>query len=218
MLQLRSLRSGKGSIWRIFTDIKKSADNVAFVTYAWCKPALGAIGGPACSGVLEQMPIELHGAGLRVSAPLKDVRPWCLAQGVWLWQFCQKDAGGHFVELWQCSSAPPSTKEQISVLLLGWCSSTALSSTHHVTPTFLVSPQTFLRLCWQQTFTNSIYGCAPILEELESLCNLNGLQVPCHTTSSEQDTEFHFEGAKEGEINSQWFVFHNVTYRYPPEV
>lgn len=113
VLQLRSLRSGTGSIWRITTDIKTSADSVAFVTCAWCELALGAIGGSACSGVLEQMPIELHGAGLRVSVPLKDVRPWCLTQGVWLWQFCQKHAGSHFVELWQCSSAPPSTKEQI---------------------------------------------------------------------------------------------------------
>lgn len=61
MLQLRSLRSGKGSIRHIFTDIKTSANSVAFVTCARYEPALGAIGGSACSGV--QMPIELHGVG-----------------------------------------------------------------------------------------------------------------------------------------------------------
>lgn len=44
VLQLRSLRSGTGSIWRITTDIKTSADSVAFVTCARCEPALGAIG------------------------------------------------------------------------------------------------------------------------------------------------------------------------------
>lgn len=67
VLQLRSLRSGTGSIWRITTDIKTSADSVAFVTCARCEPALGAIG---------------ESALFWCSWANANWAPWCWAPGV----------------------------------------------------------------------------------------------------------------------------------------
>ena len=82
---------------------------------------------PANSGVLWQMPIELHGAGLWAQVPLEDIGPsWRLFLTVW----CQKHA----------PVACRTGKELIPVLLLGWCPSTAMSSSPCVTAGLLVSP------------------------------------------------------------------------------
>ena len=79
--------------------------------------------------------------------------------------------GGHFVGLWQCFSC--------SSLLLGcYCPSTTLSSSHRAMAHLLVSPpHSWDCAGWSsKPSCDGTYGCA-ILEELDYLCNLNGLQV-----------------------------------------
>lgn len=220
VLQLRSLRSGTGSIWRITTDIKTSADSVAFVTCARCEPALGAIGESAlfwCSWANANWAPRCWAPGVGPTKGCEALVPHSrsltltvLSETCWK-SFCRA------LTVFLCSSfhkgadiGPPAG------LMLSY-SPVQLSSCNAHFP----------------SISSYSWGCAdrhskpsqiafkdapPSWRRLESLCNLLGLQIPCHTTSSEQDTEFHCNGAKEGEINSQWFVFHNVTYRYPPEV
>ena len=80
----------------------------------------------------------------------------------------------------------PRTKEPIPVLLMGWCSSTA-----HNKPS-----------------CSCTFGCS-LLEELDYLCYLKGLQAPPHATGSDTDTSrarnfrrFSREGW--GESKCQW--------------
>ena len=85
---------------------------------------------------------------------------------------------------------PPRTKEQVLVLLLGWCPSRdSFSSSPCVTDGLLVSS-----LCsWDwagrhsKPSCNRMYGCT-ILEELDHLCSLIGLQLPPHAPSRDKDT------------------------------
>ena len=70
------------------------------------------------------LPIELHGAGLRAQVPLEDVGPSCPPHG----ETCTPVTCSGSAPL-----VPPRTKDQISVLLLGWCPSTTLSSSPSAT-------------------------------------------------------------------------------------
>ena len=87
------------------------------------------------SGVFWRLLIEPHGSGLWGQVPLKDVEHSCCPHGVCFWQFVLKPVAC-WRSFFRAPPVPPSTKEQIPVLLLGWCPSTALSSS----PCLLVSP------------------------------------------------------------------------------
>ena len=97
----------------------------------------------------------------------------------------------NLLEVISCGSGsapavPPPTKEQILVLLLVWCPSTALSCSLRVTASLLVSPPCSRGAAGRQPSYDCTYGCA-ILEKMGYLCNLVGLQVLPHATSSDKD-------------------------------
>lgn len=63
---------------------------------------------------------------------------------------------------------PPRTKEQVTVVLLGWCPSAALSSSYCVMAHLLIYPHTTGSAGRQQNLRDSTYGRA-ILENLDYL-------------------------------------------------
>lgn len=72
------------------------------------------------------------------------------------------------------------------ILLLFWWSPAALSSSSRVIEGLLIP----LRVCREthKPYWDHLYGRF-ILEELGRLCNLKGMQVPSHASSSEKDTD-----------------------------
>lgn len=108
-------------------------------------------GGSANYGVLWQMPIQLHIAGHHATfmESVSDslVRNMCTSRLIW-------------VTLLSCLSPPPpvhsSTKEQIQVLLLGFCPSMALFNSPGVTAS--LSRDCVKRHC--KPSCNCTYSCA----------------------------------------------------------
>lgn len=135
-----------------------SPDSLTPVTCAQYEPAViceengGANSGPANSGVL-WMSVKLQGAGLWAEQVLLECK-----------SVVRLSAGGHYAGLWQCSSpSSPSHRGAESVLLMGWCSSTAPSSSPCVTAALLVPPAPCSGDCAER---HNKPSCA-ILEELD---------------------------------------------------
>lgn len=123
------------------------------------------VGGPANSGVLLWMLIELRGA--------------------WLWP-----SWSLFLAVWSGTCTPVtcwrSSCRNLAVLLDAL--SKTLSSSPYVTMGRLVSPQSSWDCAWRHSQPCACtYGCT-ILEKLDHLFNLIGLQVQPNATSSEKDT------------------------------
>ncbi len=83
-----TLLAAEHSLWHIQTiSLLSHVLSVNLLSREW-----GTSGGPANSGVLWQMPIELHNAGLWAQVWLEDVRLPCHPYEIWFWQFNQKHA------------------------------------------------------------------------------------------------------------------------------
>ena len=114
---------------------------------------------------------------------------WRMHRYMTVWSETCTRGGGHFVGLWQCSSCSSLHKGADTgpaAGLLLFHGPVQLASHTSLSPG--ISPTH----SWDCPGRHSkpscdTYGCA-ILEELDYLCNLNGLQVPPHATSSDKGT------------------------------
>ena len=81
---------------------------------------------------------------------------------------------------------PPSTKEQISVLLLGWLPSMTLFNTPKIMAGLLVAPPCSWDCAGRHSKCSCSHTCGfAIPEKLDYLCNLIWQQVPPNATSSD---------------------------------
>ena len=92
-----------------------------------------------------------------------------------------------FIEPWQWSSCSSSNQGVHTGPAAGWCPSITRSSSPRVTSGLLVSPLCSWDCAGRHRNPFCVCTCA-ILEELDCLCNLIGLQVLPHATSSDKNT------------------------------
>ena len=149
-----------------------------------------ANGGPAGSGFLSQMPVEVHAAGLWAQVPLQDITP--------LWSL--------FLTVWSETCTPVTCRRSfcrdLAVLLLfllaqrsRYRSCCWFNAHLHPCPCLLAVPTCSSHCAGRhgKPSCNGTHRCA-ILQQLDYLCNLTGLQVLPHDTNSDKNTRRNQSG------------------------